>query len=177
MRVTAWSLGIAAIALALLASGCGNSLDTESRADLTVTLDAGTALEVRPLTSLSPVIQEAGDEFTATLARELVKDGRVIAPQGTTVVGEVVDAQMADPGEAGSFLSLELRELLVSGGEPVAIETEPVQYAPSEQGEQVEGIPAPAVVPEDSIVSFRLSEAVEIPVAMDQNEGGMEPIS
>jgi hypothetical protein len=177
MRVTTWSLGIAAIALALLASGCGQSLDTESRDDLAITLDAGTVLEVRPLTSLSPVTQEAGDEFTATLATELVKDGRMIAPQGTTVMGEIVDAHMADPGEAGSFLSLELRELLVSGGEPVAIETEPVRYAPSEQGEQVEGIPAPAVVPEDTVVTFRLSEAVEVRVAIDQNESGIEPIS
>lgn len=177
MRVTARSsLAIAAVALALLVSACGRNFDTESR-DLAITLDAGTALEVRPLNNLSPVTEEAGDEFTATLATELTKDGRVIAPVGTTVVGEVVDAHLAGPGEEGSFLALELRELLVSGGEPIAIETEPVRYAPAEQGEQVEGIPAPAVVPEDTVVTFRLAEAVEIEVAIDQDEGEMEPIS
>lgn len=177
MRVTAWSpLSIATVALALLVSACGQNFDAESQEDLAVTLDAGTALEVRPLTNLSPVTQEAGDEFTATLATDLTKDGRVIAPQGTSVVGEVVDAHMAGPGEEGSYLALELRELLVSGGEPIAIETEPVRYA-AEQGEQVEGVPPPAVVPEDTVVTFRLSAAVEIDVAIDQNEGGMEPIS
>jgi hypothetical protein len=162
--------------MALLAAACGKNYDTETREDLSVTLDAGTVLEVRPLTSLSPVTEEAGDEFTAMLAKPVMKGERVIAPQGTTVVGEVVDAKSVDPGEAGSFLSLELREILVSGGEPIAIETEPVQYAPSQNGEEVEGIPAPAVVPEDTIVTFRLSEAVDVRVAIDQNEG-IEPIS
>jgi hypothetical protein len=32
-------------------------------------------------------------------------------------------------------------------------------------------------VPEDTVVTFRLSEAVEVRVAIDQNESGIEPIS
>ncbi len=176
MRVIARSsLAITAIALALFVSACGKSYDTETREDLSVMIDAGTALEVMPLTDLSPVTEETGDEFTATLATELMKDGQVIAPKGTTVVGEVIDAHLAGPGEEGSFLALELREFLVSGGEPVAIQTDTVRYAPAEKGEEIEGIPAPAVVPEDTVVTFHLSEPVEVRVAID--EGEMEPIS
>jgi hypothetical protein len=175
MRVTAlFPLGIIA-ALALLVVACGGGTEPETQADLTITLDAGTVLEVAPLENLSPVTQEAGDEFTAMLSAPLMKDAQIIAPQGTTVVGEVVDAKAAGPGDEGSFLTLELRKILVSDGEPIEISTEPVQYAPG-AAEEVEGIPDPAVVPEDTVVQFRLSEPVEVPIAA-ATAAGREPIS
>jgi len=175
MRVTALChLGVIA-ALALGIAACGGSPEPETQADLTITLDTGTVLEVAPLENLSPITQEAGDEFTATLSAPLMKDAQIIAPQGTTVVGEVVDAKAAAPGEEGSFLTLELREILVAGAEPIEISTDPVQYAPG-AAEAVEGVPPPAVVPEDTVVQFRLSEPVEVPVAA-ATAAGREPIS
>ena len=175
MRVKARSsLGIAAVVAALMAASCGTTYDSEAEA-AHVTLEAGTELQVAPLATLSPVTEQAGDEFTATLASPLMKDGQVIAPQGTTVIGEVVDAEAAGPGEAGSFLSLELKEIVVSGGEVVAIETEPVRYAPAEQDQAGNAAP-PAVVPEETMLTFRLSESVDVPLAIPQ-EGSPEPIS
>jgi hypothetical protein len=99
----------------------------------------------------------------------------VIAPRGTTVMGEVVDAHAAAPGEAGSFLSLELKEIMVAGGESIAIETEPVRYAAEQQ--PVENGAPPAVVPEETIVTFRLAEPVDVPLAAATEEGKPEPIS
>jgi hypothetical protein len=175
MKVTALCHSGVIVALALGIVACGGSTEPETQADLTITLDTGTVLEVAPLDNLSPITQEAGDEFTATLSAPLMKDAQIIAPQGTTVVGEVVDAKAAAPGEEGSFLSLELREILVAGAEPIEISTDPVQYAPV-AAEAVEGVPPPAVVPEDTVVQFRLSEPVEVPVAAS-TAAGREPIS
>jgi hypothetical protein len=172
MRVISLSpLGIATVALVLLAAACGKTYDTETAS---VTLDAGTELQVAPLTHLSTVTEEAGDEFTATLAAPLIVGEQVIAAQGSTVMGEVVDAHAAEPGEEGSFLSLELKEILVAGGESIAIETEPVRYAAEQQ--PVENA-APAVVPEETIVTFRLAEPVDVPLAAATEEGKPEPIS
>lgn len=161
MRVIAKSsLGIAGAVVALLAASCGNTYDSQSES-AHVTLEAGTTLQVAPLATLSPVTDQAGDEFTATLAAPLMQDGQIIAPQGTTVIGEVVDAQTAD-SEEGAFLSLELTEIVMSGGEKVEIETEPLRYTPA--GQEPGSVETPPVVPEESTVTFRLAEAVEVPL-------------
>jgi hypothetical protein len=173
MRVKSFiPLGIVTVALILLAAACGKTYDTETAS---VTLDAGTELQVAPLTNLSTVTEEAGDEFTATLAAPLMIGEQVIAARGTTVMGEVVDAHAAEPGGEGSFLSLELKEIMVAGGQSIAIETEPVRYA-AEQQPAADGV-APAVVPEETIVTFRLAEPVDVPLAAATQEAKPEPIS
>jgi hypothetical protein len=145
------------------------------------------------------VTEKAGDQFTATLAKPLMKGDQVIVPEGTTVTGEVVDAQAGGPGEQGSFLSLELKEIVARGGQSVEVKTEPVRYAPTQQaesgqmpesgqtpelGQQPEaGQPetnesmVPTVVPEDQTVTFRLAESVDMPVTMAPLEGQPKPIS
>jgi hypothetical protein len=163
MRVIARNrIGIAAAVVVLLATACGKTFDSETAS---VTLDAGTELQVTPLTTLSPAIEQAGDEFTATLVAPLMKGEQVIAPQGTTVLGEVVDARAAGPGEEESFLVLEINEIMVRAGQAVAVETEPVRYAPAQQ-EDTGSATAPAVVPERTIMTFRLAEPVDVPVAI-----------
>jgi hypothetical protein len=191
MRVTARnSLGIAAAVL--LATACGKTYQPETAS---VTLDAGTVIQVAPLTTLSPVTEKAGDSFTATLAAPLMKGEQVIVPEGTTVLGEVVDAKAGGPGEEGSsFLSLELKEIVARGGQSVEVKTEPVRYAPvqqAESGQQPEAseqpqagqqpeesgsVAAPPVVTQDTTVAFRLAEPVDVPVTMSP-EGPSTPIS
>jgi hypothetical protein len=166
--------GIAAVALVLLGAACGKTYDSETAS---VTLDAGTELQVAPLTNLSPVTEEAGDEFTATLAAPLIIGEQVVAARGTTVMGEVIDAYAAAPGEAGSFLSLELKEIMVAGGQTIAIETAPVRYAPSEQASPENEAAPPAVVPEETVMTFRLAEPVEVPLTAATDEAKPEPIS
>lgn len=171
MRVIARShLKIAAVVVALLATACSNQNQEAS-----VTLDAGTELRVAPLAALSPATEQAGDEFTATLAAPLIKGEEVIAPQGATVTGEVVDAQLGGPGEQGAFLSLELKEIVVNGGQAVAVKTEPVRYVPAGH-EQAGGAAAPSVAPEDATVTFRLAEPVDVPLAIP-DESKPTPIS
>ena len=165
---------IAVGVLALVAAGCGKNFDAESQ-NASVTLDAGTEIQVAPLATLSPVTEQAGDEFTATLAEPLMKGEDLIAPKGTSVLGVVVDAKGAEPGdEADSFLSLELKEIMVSGGQSVAVTTEPVRYAPT-MSEATSDMPAPAVVPEHTVLTFRLAEPVDVQVGIESNE--TEPIS
>jgi hypothetical protein len=178
MRITAQNwLRITPVIVALLGAACGANMETGTE-NASLTLDAGTELRVAPLESLSPVTEEPGDEFTATLAAPLMKGEEVVAPQGATVVGEVVDVETAGPGEEASFLSLELKELLVVGGQSISIETEPVRYAAPvgyqtpEQGQDESAAP---VVPEETVLTFRLARPVDVPVAADQ--GGLPPIS
>jgi hypothetical protein len=187
-------LMIAPVVLMLFVAACGKNYDTESK-DVTVTLDKGTELQVKPLNTLSPITDKAGDEFTATLDAPLMSGDQVVAPQGTTVVGKVVEAKAGEPGsEAGSYLTLQLNEIVVAGGQSINIETEPVRYAakneamyqaeadqqqkPMEKGQTAQSAPeavAPPVVPEDTTVVFRLAKSVDVPVAID--EGLAKPVS
>ena len=172
MRViTRTFLGIAAAVVALTAASCGKTYDSQGDA-AHATLEAGTEVAVEPLATLSPVTEKAGDEFTATLASPLIADGQIVAPQGSTVVGEVVDAKTAGSEGEESFLSLELKEIVMSGGETVEIETEPLRYTPAQ--EHTASAETPPVVPQDTTVRFRLAEAVEVPLPIAPPE---KPIS
>jgi hypothetical protein len=97
-----------------------------------------------------------------------MKGEEILAPRGTTVTGEVVDAQPAGPGERGAFLSLELKEIEVNGGSSIAVKTEPVRYVPA-QG-QAGSAEAPSAAPGDTVVTFRLAEPVEVPVELPQQD-------
>jgi hypothetical protein len=57
-----------------------------------VTVDAGTTLAISFPTEVSTKDKVAGDTFTATLAEDVVVDGKVVFPAGSTVNGHVVEA-------------------------------------------------------------------------------------
>lgn len=90
-----------------------------------VTLNAGLVLPVRLVDGLSSERNSPGDPFTATLDRELVVDGFVIAERRARVEGRVIAADKAKPG-GGAALALELTRLHTSDGQTVPIETESV---------------------------------------------------
>ncbi|SPF51379.1 conserved exported hypothetical protein [Candidatus Sulfopaludibacter sp. SbA4] len=88
-----------------------------------VTLNAGMLIPVRLVDGLSSERNVPGDTFTATLYRELVVDGFVIAERGARVEGRVVSAGRGSKG-AASTLSVELTRIHTSDGQNVDIQTD-----------------------------------------------------
>jgi hypothetical protein len=100
----------------------------------TVTLIAGTLLPVRLGEALSSDKNQQGDTFTATLDRQLVIDGFVVAERGARVEGRVVDADRAGRVKGVSNLSIELVRLTTADGQRIALRTEP--FRKEGQGER-----------------------------------------
>ena len=61
-----------------------------------------------------------GDTFTATLDKELVVDGFVIAERGARVEGRVVSSDRGGKVKGVAVLSVELTRLRTSDGQSVA---------------------------------------------------------
>ena len=77
----------------------------------TFTFPAGTVLPVRVDDSLSSATAQVNQSFHATLAADLVRDGNVVIPQGTPVLGRIADAQDAAHFAGSALLSLELTRI------------------------------------------------------------------
>ncbi len=89
-----------------------------------VTLNAGTMIPVRLVDGLSSERNLPGDSFTATLDKELVADGFVIAERGARVEGRVVSSDKGGRVKGVSSLSVELVRLRTSDGQNVPIQTD-----------------------------------------------------
>lgn len=90
----------------------------------TATLNAGTLIPVRLLDGLSTDRNNPGDSFSATLDRELVVDGFVIAERGARVEGRVVSSDKGGRVKGVSGLAVEIVRLHTSDGQKVAIQTD-----------------------------------------------------
>lgn len=88
-----------------------------------VTLNAGLILPVRLVDGLSSERNAPGDTFAATLDKEVVADGFVIAERGARVEGKVVAVERAKV-RSSAALALELTTLHTSDGQTVAIQTD-----------------------------------------------------
>jgi hypothetical protein len=66
----------------------------------------------------------SGDTFVATLDKELVADGFVIAERGARVEGRVVASDPGSKVKGGASLAVELTRIHTSDGQNVAIQTE-----------------------------------------------------
>jgi hypothetical protein len=89
-----------------------------------VTLNAGTLIPVRLVDGLSSERNLPGDSFTATLDKELVVDGFVIAERGARVEGRVAASDRGGRVRGVSSLAVELVRLSTSDGQKVAIQTD-----------------------------------------------------
>jgi hypothetical protein len=89
-----------------------------------VTLNAGTLIPVRLVDGLTSERNLPGDSFTATLDKELVADGFVIAERGARVEGRVVASDKGGRVKGVSSLTVELVRLQTSDGQNVAIRTD-----------------------------------------------------
>jgi hypothetical protein len=61
--------------------------------------------------NLSSATAQVNQSFHASLAADLVRDGIVVVPQGTPVLGRIADAQDAAHFSGSSLLSLELTRI------------------------------------------------------------------
>src|ERR1035438_6844571 len=89
-----------------------------------VTLNAGMLLPVRLVDGLSSERNAPGDAFLATLDKELVVDGFVIAERGARVEGRVVASDKGGRVQGVASLAVELVRLRTSDGQTVAIRTD-----------------------------------------------------
>jgi hypothetical protein len=81
-------------------------------------------IPVRLVDGLTSERNLPGDSFTATLYKELVADGFVIAERGARVEGRVVSADKGGRLRGVSSLAVELVRLHTSDGQTVAIRTD-----------------------------------------------------
>src|ERR1017187_5937406 len=88
------------------------------------TLNAGILIPVRLVDGLTSERNQPGDSFTATLDKELVADGFVIAERGARVEGRVVSADKGGRLRGVPALGVELVRLHTSDGQTVAIQTD-----------------------------------------------------
>lgn len=102
----------------------------------TLTLPAGTYVNVRVNQFLSSDKNKPGDAFEATLAQPLVANGFVVARRGQTLGGRVVDAQKAGRVKGVSRLALELTNLPVVDGQQLRIHTQSTGEAGSTSKER-----------------------------------------
>jgi len=89
-----------------------------------VTLTAGLSIPVRLVDGLSSERNAPGDPFVATLDKELVVDGFVIAERGARVEGRVVSSDRGGKVKGVAALAVELTRLHTSDGQDVPIATE-----------------------------------------------------
>jgi hypothetical protein len=81
----------------------------------TVVLPEGTVVPVRMIDSLNSENAQANQSFRGTLAGDLIADGMIALPQGTTVIGRVVDAKDAAHFKGSALLSIELTAIDTRG--------------------------------------------------------------
>lgn len=88
-----------------------------------VTVTAGTTLQVRVGETLTTQKNQPGDSFLATLAQPLVIDGFVIAERGARAEGRVVEVDRGGKVRGVSRLVVELTKLTTADGQHVRIRT------------------------------------------------------
>lgn len=78
-----------------------------------VTVNAGTGLLVRMGSTISTASSKQGEFFSSTLEADLVADGVVVAPKGSTVYGTVTVLQQAGRMAGQNQLELQVTDILI----------------------------------------------------------------
>ncbi len=79
-----------------------------------VTVPSGTRLMVRTKEPLDSSRQKAGHKFTAMLEADLAVDGTVVAPRGSNVYGELIDAKQAGRLVGKSEMTITFTGLMIN---------------------------------------------------------------
>ena len=112
-----------------------------------VTLNTGMLLPVRLVDGLSSERNAPGDAFLATLDKELVVDGFVIAERGARVEGRVVASAPGGKMKGTAGIAVELMRLHTSDGQNVTIRTDSFErHAEPDRGGDVEKVAVGAAV-------------------------------
>jgi hypothetical protein len=89
-----------------------------------LTVPAGTVIQIRTRDFLSSDGNHKGDNFIATLAQPIVIDGWVVMRRGQTINGQVTDAIRAGRVKGVSRLQLDLSQLTLVDGQLVPVQTQ-----------------------------------------------------
>ena len=89
------------------------------------TVPAGTRLTLRMAESIDTSRHKAGHRFIAKLEADLVADGIVVAPRGTTVYGQLVSASSSGRVAGSSSLTVAFTDILINN-KMYPISTEPM---------------------------------------------------
>lgn len=98
-----------------------------------VELPEGTSIRVRLDTDLGSKISQPGDTFTATVADDVLKNGRVVIAKGARAEGTVVDAKPLGKFKGGAALVVKLDRVTSRWG------SYPVETASISQAQQGKG--------------------------------------
>lgn len=80
----------------------------------TLTLPAGTAVTVRLTNAVGSKLNTNGDHFSATVARPVKVDGKVVVPAGAEALGKVVEAVPQGRFKGAAVLRLVLESVTVN---------------------------------------------------------------
>jgi hypothetical protein len=100
-----------------------------------VTLPAGTELRVRLDQDLGSKISQAGDNFPATVADDVLVNGQVVIPRGARADGTVIDAKALGKFKGGAYLSVRLERVHTNWGS-YPVDTSSVQRAEKGKGKR-----------------------------------------
>jgi len=79
------------------------------------TLDSGTVVPITITEALDSKTTQPNEVFHATLASDLVSNGTVVIPRGSSVLGRVVEVHEAAHFKGASLLAIELTEVTARG--------------------------------------------------------------
>jgi len=81
----------------------------------TISVPAGTLLDVRLEETLDTKRNRPGDAFTATLTRPIVLDGRTVIPRGTPFTGHLTESKASGRFKGRALMSLSLDSFELNG--------------------------------------------------------------
>ena len=99
-----------------------------------VTLPAGSTLPVRVTQTLDSATAQPGDTFSGAVATDIVQDGMLMIPRGSTVNGRVTEVHEAGHFKGSSLLTVELTGVNAKG-ERISLSTQPYSVAGKGRGE------------------------------------------
>lgn len=100
----------------------------------TVTVPAGTVLDVEFTQTVASNTSAAGDSFRARVAQDVTEDGEVVIPAGSEILGQVTEAVPTRKVGGQAKLALRFTDLVLPSGATVPIDASFVQQGRSETG-------------------------------------------
>jgi hypothetical protein len=107
------------LVVAVAGLGCRTSEET-------VSVPAGTKMEVALQTPLSTETASEGQEFMATTTQPIVVEGKTVIETGTMVHGTVTKVVPPDAVSQEAELTLQFEEVMMADGESHSIDAEPI---------------------------------------------------
>lgn len=98
-------------------AAAGGKMAGQKGAAEVLTIPAGTVVSVRLGETLSSKDSQAGQGFSATVAKPVVVDGKTVIEQGASARGTVVDAKGMGHFKGGALLEIRLNSISISGSE------------------------------------------------------------